>query len=62
MQINYAGVNFSGRDQLTIQVCDVFGACAKQVLEIDVIGEIEIFNGVSPGSDGKNDHLPDSIH
>jgi len=53
LQINYAGVNFSGTDQLTIQVCDVFGACATQVLEIVVIGDIEIFNGVSPGNDGK---------
>jgi gliding motility-associated-like protein len=55
LHINYAGVNFSGTDQLTIQVCDVFSACATQVLEVEVIGDIEIYNGLSPGSDGKND-------
>jgi len=55
LQINYAGVNFSGKDQLTIQVCDLFAACATQVLEIDVIGDIEIYNGLSPNNDGLND-------
>ncbi len=55
LQINYAGVNFTGKDQLTIQVCDVFNECTQQILEIDVIGDIEIYNGLSTGSDGKND-------
>lgn len=55
LQINYTGVNFTGKDQLTIQVCDVFNECTQQILEIDVIGDIEIYNGLSPGSDGKND-------
>ncbi|MBX2895710.1 MAG: gliding motility-associated C-terminal domain-containing protein [Cyclobacteriaceae bacterium] len=55
LQINYAGVSFSGQDQLTIRVCDVFGACATLTLEVDVIGDIEIYNAISPGTDGKND-------
>jgi gliding motility-associated-like protein len=55
LEIDYKGINFSGRDQLTIQVCDVFGECAQQILEIDVIGEIEIYNGLSPNNDNLNE-------
>ncbi len=55
LEIDYKGVSFSGRDQITIEVCDVFGECTQQVLEIDVIGDIEIYNGVSPNSDDQND-------
>jgi len=55
LEIDYKGVNFSGRDQLTIQVCDVFGECTQQILEIDVIGDIEIYNGISPNDDNQNE-------
>ena len=40
---------------ITIQVCDALAECTQQQLQIEVIGEIEIFNAVSPNSDGKND-------
>ncbi|MBK7650258.1 MAG: VCBS repeat-containing protein [Flammeovirgaceae bacterium] len=53
--IDYTGINFTGIDQLTIQVCDVFGECTQQQIEVDVIGDIEIFNAVSPNKDGLND-------
>jgi gliding motility-associated-like protein len=36
-------------------VCDVFGACTQQVLEIDVIGDLEVYNGLSPNNDGLNE-------
>lgn len=55
LTINYSGISFTGKDQLTIQVCDVFGECAQQILEIDVIGEIEIYNGLSPNNDNLNE-------
>lgn len=55
LSIDYTGVNFTGTDQLTIQVCDVFGECAQQQLEIKVIGDIEIYNAVSPNNDDKNE-------
>ncbi len=55
LEIDYKGINFSGRDQVTIQVCDVFGECVQQILEIDVIGDIEIYNGISPNSDDQNE-------
>jgi gliding motility-associated-like protein len=53
--INYSGNSFTGTDALTIRVCDVFGECTTQQLQINVIGEIEIFNAVSHNNDGKND-------
>jgi gliding motility-associated-like protein len=53
--IDYTGINFTGTDQLTIQVCDVFGECVQQQLEIKVIGELEIYNAVSPNGDELND-------
>ncbi|MBX2895694.1 MAG: VCBS repeat-containing protein [Cyclobacteriaceae bacterium] len=52
--INYTGLSFTGNDAITIRVCDVFGACTTQTLEINVIGEIEIYNAVSPNGDDKN--------
>lgn len=55
LTIDYNAVAFAGKDQLTIEVCDVFGDCTQQVFEIDVIGDIEIYNGVSPNSDEQND-------
>jgi gliding motility-associated-like protein len=55
LQINYAGTSFAGTDLITIQVCDVFGECTVQQLQINVIGEIEIFNAVSANGDGQND-------
>ncbi|MDZ7649142.1 MAG: hypothetical protein U5K54_19340 [Cytophagales bacterium] len=27
--IDYTGINFTGTDELTIQVCDVFGECTN---------------------------------
>jgi gliding motility-associated-like protein len=55
LTIDYSSVPFSGNDGVRIRVCDTFGACSEQDLLIDVIGEINVFNALSPGSDGKND-------
>lgn len=55
LDIDYKGISFSGRDQLTIQVCDVFGECTQQILEIDVIGDLEVYNGISPNNDNQNE-------
>lgn len=53
--IDYTGISFSGTENITIRVCDVFSACVDQTFSIDVIGDIEIFTGLSPNNDGKND-------
>lgn len=53
--LDYTGIPFTGTETLTLRVCDGFSACTNQVFSIDVIGEIEIYNAVSPNNDGKND-------
>jgi gliding motility-associated-like protein len=53
--VDYSGVTFAGTDELTIEVCDASGACAIQVIAIEVAGEIGIYNAVSPNGDGKNE-------
>ncbi|MBX2917413.1 MAG: VCBS repeat-containing protein [Cyclobacteriaceae bacterium] len=57
LQINYSGNSFTGTDVIIIRVCDVFGECTSQTLEINVIGEIEIFNAVSANGDNKNQYF-----
>ncbi|HMJ70881.1 MAG TPA: gliding motility-associated C-terminal domain-containing protein [Cyclobacteriaceae bacterium] len=53
--INYTGIAFTGKENITIGVCDIFAACTQQTFAIEVDGSIEIFNAISPGRDGKND-------
>jgi gliding motility-associated-like protein len=53
--IDYKGVSFSGTDHITIEVCDQLNACTQQVITIEVIGDIIVYNGISPNGDGKND-------
>ncbi|HZY79370.1 MAG TPA: gliding motility-associated C-terminal domain-containing protein [Cyclobacteriaceae bacterium] len=53
--INYDGISFVGKETVTISVCDAVGACTQQTFEIDVVGDVKIYDAISPGSDGKND-------
>lgn len=55
--IDYSGVSFVGTDQLTIELCDVAGACVQEVITIEVAGDITVYNALSPNGDGKNDVL-----
>lgn len=55
--IDYEGNAFTGRDRITIEVCDLAGVCAQQVFDIDVVGGVEVFNGITPDGDGLNDFL-----
>ena len=52
--INYTGVSFAGLDELTLEVCDLGGACAQQKIFIEVIGDIIVYNAISPNGDIKN--------
>lgn len=54
LTINYAGITFSGTDQLTVRACDEAGACAENVISIEVNSEVEIYNAVAPNSSGDN--------
>jgi gliding motility-associated-like protein len=55
--IDYTGMPFTGVDKITIEVCDLSGACVQQVIDIDVVGAVQVFNGLSPDGDGHNDFM-----
>ncbi|HCZ37627.1 MAG TPA: hypothetical protein DHV26_17030, partial [Cytophagales bacterium] len=55
--IDYSGNPFTGEDRIILEVCDLAGACAQQVLDIDVVGAVKVFNGITPDGDGINDFL-----
>lgn len=55
--VDYAGMPFTGIDRVTLEVCDLAGACVQQVLDIEVVGAVVVYNGVTPDGDGKNDFL-----
>ena len=55
--LDYGGILFTGTDQVTIEVCDLVSVCTQQDLTIEVIGDIEVYNAVSPNNDDLNDIL-----
>ena len=55
LELDYQGISFSGTDALTIEVCDLLGDCTQQEIKIEVIGDLNIYNGISPNGDGLND-------
>lgn len=55
--IDYRGIPFTGTDRIGIEVCDLAGACVQQVLDIEVVGAVVVYNGVTSNGDGKNDIL-----
>jgi gliding motility-associated-like protein len=46
--INYKGLSFAGTDHVTIEVCDLTNLCVQKVIDIEVDGDITVFNGLSP--------------
>ncbi len=57
LQIDYSGNPFTGIDRVTLEVCDLDGLCIQQVIDIEVIGEVVVYNGITPDGDGYNDFL-----
>lgn len=57
LKIDYSGNPFTGVDRVTIEVCDLAGACVQKVIDIEVVGDVVVFNGVTPDGDGLNDIL-----
>ncbi len=55
--IDYTGNPFTGTDRITLEVCDLAGLCVQQVLDIEVVGAVVVYNGVTPDGDGHNDFL-----
>ncbi|MBS1555621.1 MAG: gliding motility-associated C-terminal domain-containing protein [Bacteroidetes bacterium] len=48
LTIDYTGIAFTGREFITIRACDTNGNCATQQFEIEVAGDVVVFNAVSP--------------
>jgi gliding motility-associated-like protein len=55
LTIDYASINFSGSDVVNIRICDLLNVCIEQEFDIEVVGDITIYNGISPNGDGSND-------
>jgi gliding motility-associated-like protein len=55
LTVDYTNVSFSGRENVTIRACDTDANCATQLFEIEVIGKIEVYNGISPNNDLQNE-------
>jgi gliding motility-associated-like protein len=55
LTLDYSGLNFAGTDYISIRVCDNMGSCTTEQLEIEVVGDIIVYNAVSPNGDGIND-------
>ncbi len=61
LTIDYSGIVFVGTDQLSIEACDLAGACATSVIfiEVNLPGDppVTVYNAVSPNGDEKHDFL-----
>jgi gliding motility-associated-like protein len=53
--LNYGGKAFAGKEEITIEVCDLALVCTRQIITVEVVGDIVIYNAISPNGDKKND-------
>lgn len=68
LQLDYSNTTFVGAETILLEVCDQLISCTRQALSINVVGELEIYNALSPNGDLKNeifyiryiDMLPDT--
>lgn len=66
--LDYSNTTFVGAETILLEVCDQLVSCTQQTLIINVVGELEIYNALSPNGDLKNeifyiryiDMLPDT--
>jgi gliding motility-associated-like protein len=54
LTIDYTSTLFSGTEFLTIEACNTNGICAQQDFSIEVVGDIVVYNAISPNGDDKN--------
>ncbi|MCI0750709.1 MAG: gliding motility-associated C-terminal domain-containing protein, partial [Flammeovirgaceae bacterium] len=57
LRIDYSDVAFNGIDQLTIEVCDLLGACTQLLISINVSGEITVHNAIAPTGRPLNQYM-----
>ncbi|MDZ7649136.1 MAG: gliding motility-associated C-terminal domain-containing protein [Cytophagales bacterium] len=46
---------------LTIEACDIGNLCSEQDFQIEVAGDVNIYNGMSPNGDKKNEFFSCNI-
>lgn len=49
--LDYSGILFTGTDLVTIEVCDDLDDCTQQELTIEVVGDVIVYNAISPNTD-----------
>ena len=54
LTLDYGGVAFAGTDRVEISICDLANACTQQNLEIDVGGDVTVYNAFSPDGNIQN--------
>jgi surface protein len=54
LTIDYTGKSFAGNESIGIEACTTTGQCSQQNFQIEVAGEIIVFNAISPNGDSKN--------
>ncbi len=47
--------HFPPQDNISFTICDLLNSCTDVSVQIDLNGEITVFNGISPNGDGDND-------
>ncbi len=55
LTVQYEDVKFSGTERLTIKVCDQEGDCTTEEITIEVVGDVVVYNALSPNGDGQNE-------
>lgn len=54
LTIDYTGRLFSGTESIGIEACNTNSLCSQQNFSIEVVGDIIIYNALSPNGDDKN--------
>lgn len=57
LELDYTGIEFAGLETITIEVCDDLNNCTRKDLDIQVVGNVVVFNAISPNGDGLNESL-----
>jgi gliding motility-associated-like protein len=55
LTLDYAGLPEVSSDHLRIRVCDLTSICTEAELNIELTGDLIIYNGISPNDDEQND-------
>jgi gliding motility-associated-like protein len=55
LTVDYTSLPFPGTDIVTMEVCDLTKICTQQEVTIEITGDVEVYNAISPNADGKND-------